>query len=346
MPVEAGLIRTVACPRCRVCGSAGIALHEGLPDLMHETPGRWRLVRCACAACALVWLDPCPVAEDLAQLYAAYFTHEAGSPAESGLKSRVRRAMQRRLLGYAAQVGPPVQALGDLLSLIPWYRASALREVFWLPAAAAGLLLDVGCGNGRSMQRFVQAGWRAVGTDMDPAAVAAARAAGLDARAGALREQRFADGQFDLILMSHVIEHMLEPLEEMRECRRVLKRGGALVIATPNAAGLGHRVFGRHWLGLETPRHLQIFTPGALARLLAQAGFRTVSLRTDAVVAANWMIASQWRRQAERAGRCAALPTPATRVPARWLALARLEALGVALGASWGDELIGRFEAA
>jgi 2-polyprenyl-3-methyl-5-hydroxy-6-metoxy-1,4-benzoquinol methylase len=342
------VIRTEARNRCLVCGSEGIRVHDSVPDLMHGTPGRWTIVRCRSTDCGLLWLNPRPAPQDLAQLYKAYFTHDAARPVndDAGLKDQVRRAIQRRLLGYPAQVSAPVRALAAVVSLVPWYRASALREVFWLPARDKGLLLDVGCGNGQPLQRFAQAGWTAVGIDTDVEAVAAACSFGLDARAGSLKAQNFPDQHFDLILMSHVIEHVADPVDELNECRRVLKRSGSLVIATPNARGLGHRVFGRHWLGLETPRHLQVFTPGALTRLLAMSGFRPERVRTDAVAAANWMVASRWRRDAEVAGRPAPLPTASTRVPLGLLALARIESVGTALGASWGDELIGRYRPA
>jgi SAM-dependent methyltransferase len=140
-----------------------------------------------------------------------------------------------------------------------------------------------------------------------------------------------------------VIEHLADPIGELKECRRILKPSGSIVIATPNANGLGHLAARRHWLGLDPPRHLQIFTPNALTRMLATSGFRPVHVRTHAGVAASWMVASQWRRDAEAMGKRAELPTRQTPIPARWLALARLQAIGVALGAQWGDELVGRY---
>jgi SAM-dependent methyltransferase len=160
---------------------------------------------------------------------------------------------------------------------------------------------------------------------------------------GALKEQALPDAHFDVILMSHVIEHLPDPLDELIECRRILKPSGSIVIATPNARGLGHLAVGRHWLGLDPPRHLQIFTAKALTRLLAMSGFRPLQVRTHAGVAASWMVASQWRRDAEASGKLAELPVRQTPIAARWVALARLQSIGVALGAPWGDELVGRY---
>jgi 2-polyprenyl-3-methyl-5-hydroxy-6-metoxy-1,4-benzoquinol methylase len=342
------MIRIEARDRCLVCGNEGIVLHGDVPDLLLGTPGRWRIVRCRTDHCRMLWLNPRPVAEDLASLYEGYLTHEARPPDDrrAGLRDQVRRAMHQRLLGYPADVDAQVRVLASLVSFVPWYRTAAMRDLFWLPAGNIGRLLDIGCGNGGSMQRFVSAGWAAIGIDFDAAAVAAARSVGLDARVGALKEHAFQDAQFDVVLMSHVIEHLADPIDELKECRRILKPTGCIVIATPNAQGLGHHAFGRHWLGLDPPRHLQIFTAWALTRMLALAGFRPVQVRAHAGVAASWMVASQWRREAEATGGLAALPDADTPVPARWLALARLQAIGVACGAQWGDELVGRYAVA
>jgi SAM-dependent methyltransferase len=332
--------------RCALCGGQGAVLHQGAPDLMLGTPGRWTVLRCCSADCGLLWLDPRPAAEELAGFYRdGYFTHEPEVPLSGalGLKDRVRRAIQQRLLGYPGTTDAPVRALAFGVSLLPWFRAAALRDLFWLPAPDRGLLLDIGCGNGAPMRRFIEAGWSATGIDADAQAVAAARSAGLDARVGTLKAQRFADAQFDLIVMSHVIEHLPDPVGELQECRRILKPSGSIAIATPNARSLGHRLCGRYWPGLDTPRHLQIFTPQSLTRMLAMAGFAPLWVRTHAGIAANWMLAGQWWRDAEATGRAGGLPAADTPIPARWVAVARLQAIGCALGASWGDELVGRY---
>jgi 2-polyprenyl-3-methyl-5-hydroxy-6-metoxy-1,4-benzoquinol methylase len=340
------VIRTEPRARCLACGSEGAPLHEGISDLMLGTPGRWRIVRCRSEECGLLWLDPRPVPEDLASLYAGgYFTHDAEPERGQGpgLRDRVRRAIQERLLGYPARASVPDRALAMWVSLVPWFRAAALRDLYWLPARETGRLLDIGCGNGRPMQRLIGAGWWAIGIDADAQAVAAARSAGLDARVGTLRAQQFPNGHFDVVLMSHVIEHVPDPIGELRECHRILKPSGSIVIATPNALSLGHRFSGRHWPGLDVPRHLQVFTPKALTRIAAMSDFAPVSVRTHAGIAANWLLASHCWRDAEGTGRAAGLPAPDTRVPPRWVALARLQSIGCALGVGWGDELVARY---
>lgn len=339
------MIRTEARPRCFVCGSEGVLAHDAIPDLMLGTPGRWRIVRCRSDDCGLLWLDPRPLPEEIGKLYHGYCMHEVdqGHGGGSAVRDQVRRVIRQRLLGYPAQASGPVRMLASMVSLVPWFRAAALRDLFWLPARDIGRLLDIGCGNGGPMRRLIEAGWTVIGIDADAEAVAAARSVGLDARVGSLKAQEFPDACFDTILMSHVIEHLPDPIDQLKECRRILKPTGSIVIATPNALGMGHRIFGRHWPGLDAPRHLQVFTPAALTRTLAMAGLVPVRVRTHAGIAASLMLGSQRWRHAEATGGLAALPAADTPVPARLVALARLQALGVACGVAWGDELVGRY---
>jgi SAM-dependent methyltransferase len=147
------------------------------------------------------------------------------------------------------------------------------------------------------MQSF---GWQAEGLDVDPAAVETARRKGLKVRLGSLREQKFPDACFDAMVMSHVIEHVHHPLELLSEARRVLKPGRRIVIATPNAGSLGHRMLGARWPFLDPPRHLQLFTPRALEALVLAAGFTDVRTCTEIRTAAAMLPRIGHSRSASR----------------------------------------------
>jgi SAM-dependent methyltransferase len=135
------------------------------------------------------------------------------------------------------------------------------------------------------------AGWDVVGLETDPtAAKLASERLGIPIRVGQLCQATFETGSFDAVTLQHVIEHVYEPMELMAECRRILKPDGQLVIVTPNLSSLGHRRFGADWRGLEPPRHIQLFTPGALAVCARTAGIRVKLLRTSARMAPGiWM---------------------------------------------------------
>ena len=168
------------------------------------------------------------------------------------------------------------------------------ETVMWLsaPAPERGHLLDVGCGSGAFLQTMRELGWHVHGVEPDAAAARVAREHyGLDISCGTLEEAALAAEQFDAITMRHVIEHLPDPVTTLRECRRLLKPSGRLIVTTPNVESLGRRVFGTSWRGLEVPRHLQLFSVGTLAECAHRAGLHVRAVRTSAN-SARWMHAA------------------------------------------------------
>jgi 2-polyprenyl-3-methyl-5-hydroxy-6-metoxy-1,4-benzoquinol methylase len=140
-----------------------------------------------------------------------------------------------------------------------------------------GRLLDVGCGDGEFLNRMRNEGWSVDGVDFDRQAIENAnRKYGMKLQCGSITTPGFAEASFDAITLYHVIEHVPDPLEVFFECHRLLKPGGCLVMATPNAESLGHRTFGNCWRGLEPPRHLQLFSPRTLAECARRARLEVV----------------------------------------------------------------------
>jgi SAM-dependent methyltransferase len=136
--------------------------------------------------------------------------------------------------------------------------------------------------------------------------------------------------------MSHVIEHLHDPLGTVKECRRILKEGGTMVALTPNTGSFGHRLFGRHWLHLDPPRHLHLFNAGNLSTLFMEAGFRRVSC--FAVIRdAEWTLGASWQIQRHGAYRMGELPL--------WLrffgfALTYAELLAMIVVPRFGEEIV------
>jgi SAM-dependent methyltransferase len=70
----------------------------------------------------------------------------------------------------------------------------------------------------------------------------------------------------------------MNPVSLLRECGRILRPDGKVVIITPNTESLGHKWFGPSWRGLEPPRHLHIFNSIALRRVAEEVGLSVCSL--------------------------------------------------------------------
>jgi SAM-dependent methyltransferase len=76
--------------------------------------------------------------------------------------------------------------------------------------------------------------------------------------------------------MNHVFEHVPDPITLLKECYRLLSPGGHLILAMPNLGSLGHRLFREHWLALDPPRHLCLWSAATLSRALRDTGFRVL----------------------------------------------------------------------
>jgi len=273
-------IRTSPRPACDVCGAVGTVVWRGLEDFLCGTPGTWDLRRCANPRCGLAWLDPMPLAEDIGQAYAAYYTHGRtaghGTRSGRGIVRRVFRYLKHGHLavryGYGQGVGSWQKFLGLGLYIVPSLISSFRKGVRHVSRVPDGRLLDVGCGDGAYLEYMQSLGWDVEGVDFDPGAVAAARARGVPVKTGDLAQQDYGEDMFDVITLNHVIEHVPRPRDLLRECRRVLKPGGRLIVVTPNTDSWAHRHFGRSWRGLEPPRHLHIFTGPSLVALAAGIG--------------------------------------------------------------------------
>jgi len=284
--------------KCYVCGTLGESLYVNLKDRLFGASGNWNLKKCPNQKCGLVWLDPMPLKEDIIKAYHNYPTHNEASKTSYTFLYRsylsAKEGFWAYRYGYHKNlVSISKKLLGVLVYLHPGLKADFEAGVMFVPAEPKGRLLDVGCGSGSLLQIFANAGWQVEGVDFDPAAVKNAKGKGLQVRCGALGEQKYPDNHFDIITLSHLIEHVYDPLEQLRECHRILRPGGYLVLVTPNINSLSHRRFKEAYLHLDPPRHLHIFSPQALRLLAEKAGFQKLQLTTTIRQANNVYLSSR-----------------------------------------------------
>ncbi|MDW8065260.1 MAG: class I SAM-dependent methyltransferase [Anaerolineae bacterium] len=134
-------------------------------------------------------------------------------------------------------------------------------------------LLDIGCHIGVFLEIAQAHGWEAWGVEPSRWAVEIARARGLRVVEGTLREADFSEGWFDVVTMWDVIEHLSDPMGELREIHRILKPGGWVVIHTMDIESPFARVLGARWPWLME-MHLYYFSRRTLRRMLERAGFQ------------------------------------------------------------------------
>jgi SAM-dependent methyltransferase len=199
-----------------------------------------------CKACGNAFVPPEVIPTDLEQLYSkSYFegAHNTGYPGYLNDQSLLVRNFEDRL-AWIEKLKPPGRRL-----------------------------LDVGAAYGLFLKVARDAGWDAEGVEIAPdCAAEARRISGAPVAAGDFLNVEL-QGQFDVIVMFDVIEHMRDPLACMRRARELLVPGGRLVIETGDHASPWARLLGDRWYFLDPPQHLFYFSKRGLDWAFDRAGF-------------------------------------------------------------------------
>jgi SAM-dependent methyltransferase len=243
---DGGSDQVKACPACG--GTASRQLFRTGDCALRSVPDEFCYRRCA--KCASVFAAPPPTDATLAAAYSA----EYGNYDEHrGVVERLAEPVLRR---EAVRV---LRAVG--------------------PKAADRPLLEIGCGTCRFLERLDRAGWSGPlgGVEYSPrVAKRAAERTGYDVRHGTAENLSLSGAPYGALVLRHVIEHLREPRAVLRRLLGALHPEGVVYIATPDASALSARVFGRRWWGYEVPRHLCVFTSGALRAATREAGGQCV----------------------------------------------------------------------
>lgn len=226
------------------CDICGFNQNEIYLDLQDRFTGEWfKLTKCVC--CSHIYLNPRPSKKKLRQYYPeSYEQHQVLHQSEK-LVNR-----------------PEFHAANILVDFIEKFRAQR------------GRLLDVGCATGIFLKAAELRGWHGTGIELvETAAQIAREQFQLNVHVGVLEEIDLPKKSFEVITFWDVLEHLPSPSQAMEKCYELLVPGGLVVFTTPNLASFDRYIFGKYWIGWEVPRHLHLFTPYSVARLIAKSGF-------------------------------------------------------------------------
>jgi SAM-dependent methyltransferase len=235
-----------------------------------------------CRRCALVSLHPLPDLEE------SLSDHERG---------------------YAGVIAAPGPRLSPQLGEGRWWQhrlKRAWHQLDGMPAVdrlpVEGRVLDVGAGTGEQVAELLQLGYEAFGLEPNAQAVAIARSRGRPVHHGTAEAPPFGDATFDTVILSQVLEHLVDPVAAVASLRRLLRPGGRLIVLTPNVYGLPQRLFGREWAHWHPPYHVHLFGRRQIRSAIARAGYRVEQVTT--LTPSFWLNMSVQlrRRRSQRTG--------------------------------------------
>jgi 2-polyprenyl-3-methyl-5-hydroxy-6-metoxy-1,4-benzoquinol methylase len=211
-------------------------------DILFEKEG-FRHVRCR--NCGLVFVNP-----RMADHLRMQQTSGTGSMGDDFLTSRQRRRLLKRL---------------DQLE----------------PFRKLNRILEVGAGRGWFLEEAGLKGWETWALEINQDALRHLDARGVSrVIVSPAEELDLGEALVDVVRMWDVIEHLQSPRRAVANVGRILRPGGLLSLSTTNFASLSRWVNGPEWVYLNGSDHIFLFEPATIERLLSQAGFARMSIRT------------------------------------------------------------------
>ena len=241
-------------PTCPICYRGLEPVLTQLFDDRYYSPGTYDILRCC--QCGLMQTWPQPNASEMGEIYKRYYN--CGCE-----KAETYTIIRRRFINSL------------------WYRLwlKLDGDICFHLRQGKGRLLDIGCNEGRGLVFYSQNGFQPEGLEINVKAAAVARAQGFMVHTMPL-EQFNPSGFFDVIVLSNVLEHALDPIGMLKHVHRLLQPNGQVWISCPNADSLWRYRLGRNWIHWHIPFHLWHFSPRSLEAMLAFAQFHIMEMQT------------------------------------------------------------------
>jgi SAM-dependent methyltransferase len=216
-------------------------LCESSKGIAIHREGSFQMVKCP--SCQFIYLNPRPTHEALHEFYQQYLPEGE----------------------------PSIESWQKMMELV-FKRAAHLLQRF----KTKGRLMDVGTGFGFFLSEMKKRGWEVTGVEISQRGINYARdRLAVNVYPGPLEKAGFPEEHFDAVTAFYVVEHLPDPITFLKECHRILKPGGLLLLRYPHTTPIKNllRVLGIENRLYDLPAHLSDFSPETLQRLLERVGF-------------------------------------------------------------------------
>ena len=207
----------------------------------------------ACPKCRIEFISPTPDEDAAASIYTKSYYDSWGL--DNGTVTEKMKKL----------------TFGEKLAVIEQFKKSG------------GKILDIGCATGFLLEEARDRGWEPYGVEMSPFSSDQARQR-LGAErviTGTVEQAGFADGYFDVIIMTDLLEHIGKPRQFISEVARILAPNGIVAITTPDLGSLSRKLMGAHWPHYKR-EHLVYYRSAPLAGLFASYGFTIMHVSSSA----------------------------------------------------------------
>jgi SAM-dependent methyltransferase len=253
---------------CTLCGAADVTPPDNMPSI---DGGQFKpYLSCEgfsyvkCNSCGLVQINPQPFAADVERRYRHFYGNEYLT---YQLKNETAFFELQKLSFADMGFDRMERELRD--------RSNGQPKV-----------LDIGCATGVMLSYLRDRGWKATGVEISPSAEYARNKRGLNVYSHNLNDCHFPSESFDLVLASHLIEHLNDPQALCSEVHRILRPGSYFILITPNISGFQARFFGNRWRSAIFD-HLYLFSKRTIAAMLGKQGFINEGIYTWGGIAAG-----------------------------------------------------------
>jgi SAM-dependent methyltransferase len=235
------------------CESSDVWVTDG-KDLLFGKEGVWSVVRCA--SCGLMRTSPRPTKNEILSYYPDQYAPYQNDKSPTSKYTLVKTLLKRYFdlnVDYCLEQDP-------------------------------GSALEIGCAAGSYLNTLRSLGWEAEGIELSSSAALKAIRNGHKVFVGHISEFPGTAKSYDLIIGWMVVEHLHDPIADLKILHAMLKDSGRLIISVPNAGSHQFSIFKSCWFPLQLPTHLFHFDKKSISLVLFRSGFEVESIKDQYII--------------------------------------------------------------